>query len=190
MDFLNDNPWLIFYLAGCVIAFALSLIALFFNMLAGFSIKARNLRQVGMRISWTTGLPKEMGDKRKKEDEWTLNWEQREPWYSVLKFGLSILFLAIMSVQSWLSVVWIPIHYLINIIKTFGVPQDVKDARWRLQNILFDFDGVIRMLAAIAGKPVDLEERAQLLDSLKARNLITESEYDRLMKRAETKTTA
>ena len=177
MDFLNDNPWVVIYLTGCVVAFTLSLIMLLGNMLAGLSILAKNLRQVGVRISWITGQAKEMEDQR----------ADREPWHFVLKFGLAILFLAIASLQSWLIVVWVPIQYLIRFMKSFGVPRDVRDARWRLKTLPFDFDGVVRLLAVIAGKPVDPEERAKLLDSLKERNLITDSECDRLMKSGGTK---
>jgi hypothetical protein len=180
MDLFNNSPWVPLYLIGCAVAFTLSLIILLANMIAGLSIFAKNLRQVGLRISWTTGQTKEIEGQ----------WGDKHPLHFVFKFGLAILVLAIASLQSWLAVVWIPIQYLINFIKSFGVPRDVRDARWRLRNILFDFDGVVRMLAIIAGKPVDREERAQLLESLKERNLITEFEYNRLMKSAETKATA
>lgn len=171
MDFLNNNPWLAIYLIGYVVAFTIALTSLLINMFAGFTTLSENLRQVGLRISWAHGHPKPM----EKDD---LN---RPPWYFFLKFCLAVLGLGLGALFSWLNVIFIPIQVLIAFIKSFGVPRDVRDARWRLKNVPLDFDGVVRLLAVISGKLDYADDRAEILKSLQERKLIADEEYERLM---------
>ena len=62
-----------------------------------------------------------------------------------------------------------------------GVPRDVRDARWRLKNLRMDFDGVLRNIKAIEGKHDYSRDRAELLASLRERDLLSEWEFERLM---------
>lgn len=171
MDFVNSGPWLAIYLIGYVVSFTISLTSLLINIFAGFTTLAKNLKQVGLRISWAHGRPKPM-------EEEDLN---RPPWYFFLKFCLAVLGVGFGAFFSWLNVIFIPVQVLVALIKSFGVPRDVRDARWRLKNVPLDFEGVVRLSAVISGKRDYADDRAQILKSLQERKLIADEEYARLM---------
>lgn len=169
MTFLDGHPWIAFYLAGCVVAFFYGLILLVRRAFSGVTTVGHNLRQVGLRLSWTTGGAKEIAE----DDPRDFNGYVR-------KFGLSVLVCAINSVTSWLVVFLLPISIITGVIKWLGAPKDVRDARWKLRNLPMDFDGVLRTMKSIEGKTYYSADRAELLQSLRDRNLITEFQFNRL----------
>lgn len=162
--------WLAIYLLGYIIAFLVSFVSLLIAICADFGTYGHNLRQVGARVSWIYGLPKEID----KDD--------LAGFGSYLKkFALSLVFCAVNALQSWLLIVQALIGSVRGFLKSFGVPKDVRNARWRIKNLRMDFDGVLRNLKAIEGKTDYARDRAELLASLRDRKLISDSQFDRLM---------
>ena len=168
--FLDNHPWIAVYLAGCIVAFGYGLILLFRRIFSGFTTLGRNLRQIGLRLSWSLGQPKEISEDDPDDFAGYLR-----------KFGLLLLWCAINSMTSWLFLLLLPFSIVSGAIKSFGVPKDIREARWRLKNLPMDFDGVLRTIKSIEGKTEYSADRAELLQSLKDRNLITEFQFNRLM---------
>jgi hypothetical protein len=170
-DFLFRHSWLAFYLVGCAVAFVVGIICLFIRIFSGLTAYSYNLRKIGLRISWTYGSLKEIS-----ENDMGNNFLG-----FILKLVLSVIACACNSITSWIIVIVIPFIVLWRLAKSIGVPRDVRDARWRLRNLLMDFDGVFRNLKAIEGKVEYSQDRTELLNSLRDRNLISEDEFNRLM---------
>ena len=123
----------------------------------------RNFQKIGMRLSWLSYKPKAMT----RED-------QNAPiWKSVLKFlliaaiGIPFIFL------SWLQVVIYVGTQLYRWSKDRGVPQAVREYRWKLKNLDMSMDQVIKELMTVEGMdPERFDEfKAEIVTDMKSRGL-------------------
>lgn len=124
------------YEMGVLAAFLLWIYSLVMIVANANSQLARNLSKVGMRLSWLTAEPVPAGDRS------GAGWRV----FSALAFtGLGLVGILL----SWLTVV-ASIGMLIHrASKSNGMPQVVKELRWKLRNVEMTREQVLTEMAAV-----------------------------------------
>lgn len=122
------------YETGLLIGFFIWLYSLVNLIVSINSQFNKNLIKIGQRLSWLTLTPKMMDDKD----------ELDKPIYiKVIKF-IFIAFLGLLSVLlSWLYVVWVIGTYIYRRSKDSGVPEVIKNFRWKMRNVDMTRDQII-----------------------------------------------
>ncbi|HSV68913.1 MAG TPA: hypothetical protein VLI72_02285 [Methylibium sp.] len=123
----------------------------------------RNIRKIGMRLSWLTLQPKPLSVEAKNR-----SW-----WKNVGKYLFLTLFGLPWTLLSWLYVAMAAGMFLWRWSKTSGTPQAIKEYRWKLRNQDLDFDTLLRETMKVSDKsPSEFDQfRADTIADLKARGL-------------------
>lgn len=151
------------YGTGVLIAFllwAFNSIMVIVNVHSQFE---RNIRKIGMRLSWLTLQPKPLSVEAKN----------RAWWKNVGKFLLLMLFGLPWILLSWLYVAMAVGMFLWRWSKTSGTPQVIKEYRWKLRNQDLDFDTLVRETMKVSDKsPSEFEQfKADAIADLEERGL-------------------
>ncbi|MET3433556.1 hypothetical protein ABIC71_003058 [Herbaspirillum seropedicae] len=123
----------------------------------------RNLRKVGMRLSWLTMTPKPIA--------------QDEACYSATKVGLKFILLYGTGLPfvlgSWLYVLYVASLLIYRKNKDFGAPQSVREFRWKLRNTDMSFDQIVKeMVKTNDLPPEDFEKvKSELIFDMQQRGL-------------------
>jgi hypothetical protein len=170
------------YVYGVVITFSVSMISTTISAIGEFSTVSRNMKKIGKRLSWASGNYQDIKvnfDGIYDDIFFVKNFGSFIKKYFIFIISMSICSLMI----SWLGV----LGYLFWIIKLpfvligrMMMPEDVKSARWRLQNNNLDFDGVLKQLSIINGVEVDISERSRIIESLLKNSIIDDFDYRKL----------
>ena len=103
----------------------------------------RNLNKIGQRISWATLTPKAMS----AEDEARSTLAKIGKYLLIVGFNFPFVFL------SWLFVAYFVGFWFYRRSKDSGVPQVVKEFRWKLKNYDLSFDEVVKESMKVVGEP-------------------------------------
>jgi hypothetical protein len=98
------------------------------------STMEKNLNRLGQRQSWLTLKPTPM-----EADDLHRSWL-----YKVGKFSLIGLISLPFTLFSWVYVLWMVGQFLYLRMRDSGVPQSVKEYRWKLRNCNMTLDQLIR----------------------------------------------
>jgi hypothetical protein len=124
----------------------------------------KNLNKMGQRISWVTlkPTPMEAADQR------------RSRLYKVGKFALIVLIALPFTLLSWAYVLYLVGQFLYFRARDSGVPQGVKEYRWKLRNSDMTFDQLIREAMKVQEQdPASFEQlKAELRQEMADRGLI------------------
>jgi len=119
----------------------------------------RNLNKIGQRLSWTTGKIVH------------LDSAKQTFWRKFCKYLLIVFTGLVFVLLSWGYVAMAVMSFMYIFSKDIGVPQSVKEFRWKLRNRNLSFDDIVKETMLAAGQPLhnfedakgailsDLEER-------------------------------
>lgn len=123
------------YELGLLVAFLLWVYNSVMVVVNANSLLSRNLAKVGMRLSWWTAQPVPIGDNA------STGWRVFSALLLVVSGLIGILF-------SWVSVAGSIGMILYQRSKGSGMPQAVKELRWKLRNIDMTRDQILSEMAA------------------------------------------
>lgn len=110
------------YSTGVFIAVLIWLYHMVMIIVNANSQLSRNLRKVGMRLSWISGRPVAYDG-------------PRSPWVVALKYALFGTFGLTGIFFSWFTVAWFAGAMVYTYSKQLGMPQAVREYRWKLRNL-------------------------------------------------------
>lgn len=152
------------YEQGVLIAFLLWLYSTISTIIEKNSLLEKNMNKIGLRTK-----PAALGfvDMKYPKDSSTKVFAK----YS-LCFGLNLLLISF----SWLSVLGFVGFFIYRFNKDKGVPQSIKEYRWKLKNRDMSFDEIIREIMKIEGVdeseyPRVRQEWVDHINNLKAKNI-------------------
>lgn len=94
----------------------------------------RNLRRVGMCVSWATGKPRLLTHK-----------DRARSWIgSCLRYLLVVGFQLPFVLLSWVQVAWWGAIYLRALLNDRGRPSELREFEWRLRNVDMSFEQLAR----------------------------------------------
>jgi len=108
----------------------------------------RNLKKVGMRLSWVSN----------KADAWTGEDEKKSIWWSIGKYAVCIAIQVPFLLLSWIYAAYSVGSILWHLWKDLGAPQSVKEYRWKMRNRDMDFVEVVREMWKLNESTVPLED--------------------------------
>lgn len=140
------------YEAGVLAAFLIWLMRIGWMIIVPHTKFSRNLRRVGMCVSWATGRPRPMDEADRSR--------------GVVAHSLRLLLLACMQLPfvllSWISVGLTLGAFVVSLLRDLGKPQELKAAFWRLRNVELSFDEIVSELykaqAALGKQGVPFEQ--------------------------------
>lgn len=122
------------YETGLLFAFLLWLYNVITSIVMINSRFERNMNKIGQRLSWLSMTMKPMDT----DDE------KRSALMSFLKFSFLQLIGLLFVLTSWLSVAMTLGQIIYRKSKDSGVPQNIKEFRWKMKNMDMMFDQVVR----------------------------------------------
>lgn len=122
------------YETGLLFAFLLWLYNVITSIIMINSRFERNMNKIGQRLSWLSMTMKPMDT----DDE------KRSALMSFLKFSFLQLIGLLFALTSWLSVAMTLGQIIYRKSKDSGVPQNIKEFRWKMKNMDMTFDQVVR----------------------------------------------
>jgi hypothetical protein len=123
----------------------------------------RNLNRVGQRLSWATLTPKPM----------TAEDTKRPLARAVGKYLLIVGFSLPFVLLSWVNVALYVAMYFYRRAKDAGVPQSVRELRWKMRNLDMGFDDLIKESMKVSEVDASTfnKVRAELIAEMEARGL-------------------
>ena len=122
------------YETGLLFAFLLWLYNVITSIIMINSRFERNMNKIGQRLSWLSMTMKPMDT----DDE------KRSALMSFLKFSFLQLIGLLFVLTSWLSVAMTLGQIIHRKSKDSGVPQNIKEFRWKMKNMDMTFDQVVK----------------------------------------------
>lgn len=124
------------YEIGVFVALAIVLIRFIYAFLKLNSKLSKNLELIGRRLSYFSLEAKAI----------TLSYRNQGIVLKILKFLIIWLFLPLILIfLSWLYVVYLIGIHLYQLIQTLGVPNDIKEYRWKINNLDLSFDQMVEL---------------------------------------------
>lgn len=141
------------YESGLLISFLCQSYSLINSIILKHSLMEKNLNKIGYRLSWLTLSPKPMDSS-----------EVIRPFYLKAMIFLVLLTFGLLAVLiSWIGVAWFVGSLIYAKFKDSGVPNSVREYRWKLRNIDMNFDQIISEIVKVNG-----ESNSASFDELKA----------------------
>lgn len=134
------------YETGVLFAFLVWLWGLAAIIINANSRFEKNLNKIGQRLSWLSYMPKPM----EASDQNKTFGKSLGKFLLIAAIGLPFVFL------SWVQILLYIGMALYKKSKDSGVPQNVKEFRWKMRNVDMTFDEIIRETLKLNGK--DLSE--------------------------------
>lgn len=120
------------YETGVFVALVLICLNYLFLILRSKSLYEKNLNRIGMRSSWISGIPREIGS--------------AGVLYKLFKFIFMIASSAVSVFLSWLTVIWIVGIYIYRLWKDFDPPERIKNLRWKMKNVHMSEEQILRTM--------------------------------------------
>lgn len=151
------------YENGVLIAFLLASYSTVMTVVALNSTLNRNLHRIGERLSWTNLQARVMTD-----DDVNQSFL-----YKAFKFALLTTVNFAFTLLSWLYVLFWIGQFLYQKQKDSGVPQNIKEFRWKIRNVDMTFDQLVVELAKANGiAEQDFEEyKENLITDIRNRGI-------------------
>ena len=128
------------YEMGVLVAFLFFLYGTV-NMLVHINSRMeKNLKKVGMRLSWLSLAPKEM----------TSATDNPPLWKNVFKFIAVTVFGLALVLLSWLQVALFLGGMIYRRSKDADAPEYIREYRWKLRNVDMSFNGMAREMFKVA----------------------------------------
>lgn len=127
------------YEQGILVAFLLWLYSTVMMIVRKNSLMEKNLNRIGKKIS-TTGI-----------GITEIKYPQDSVGKSIVKYTLTSVLGLILIVFSWGYVLLVGGTLLYTFMKDIGVPQSVKEWRWKLKNLDMSFDEIIKEVVRMEG---------------------------------------
>lgn len=123
----------------------------------------RNLNKIGQRLSWISLTPKLM-----TSDDFNHSFKFKIMKY-LLVIGIAFPFIFL----SWIYIIITIILIFYKLVKDFGVPQSIREYRWKLKNIDLTFEQSMKELMKLSEiDPSKYEEfKSEFLTNLQERGL-------------------
>lgn len=148
------------YESGLLIAFLHWCVSTVWIVIVLNSQMSRNLRKIGMRLSWSTLLPVPLTQKDRR----------RGVLSSVALFSLFSIAKLFTVLFSWLYVAGVAAVMAYAWFKQHGRPQEIREFQWKLRNLDMSFDdiaaGMHKLQTSLGMVPTSYENfRADLWNS-------------------------
>lgn len=124
------------YESGVFWAFLIWIYTFAAGIIASNSIMEKNMNKIGMTRNWFTGQYRE----RTSADQ------NRSVFVSCLMYLALMFFNLITTLGSWMYVGLAVVMWLYRLSKDSGVPQNVKEYRWKMKNLDLSFDDILRLV--------------------------------------------
>lgn len=148
------------YESRVFVALVIAFIRFIFAFLTINSIISSNYALIGMRLSYLTLSPKQL----------TKAFQNQNLILKILKFStIWIIIPLILIFLSWLYVVYLLAIHLYHFSQFWGMPNDVKEFKWKIRNLELSFDQMAE-LTYIYSKPKDTtfeEFKSSIVENMK-----------------------